>query len=40
MSVQDAELISAYVAFVWAVAWGMRAIRNAISINEEGNNHD
>lgn len=34
LSLQDAELISAHVVFVWVLAWGFRAIRYAISTNE------
>lgn len=34
MSIGDAQVISAYVAGVWAVAWGFRAIRKAISLTD------
>ena len=34
MSMQNAQEISAYVGFLWAIAWGLRAIRDAISLNE------
>jgi len=34
MSIGDAQVISAYVAGVWAVAWGIKAIRKLLSINE------
>ncbi|HEY0587483.1 MAG TPA: hypothetical protein VGD52_15205 [Pseudoduganella sp.] len=35
MSIENAELISAAAGCVWAVAFGMKAIRKAISLNEE-----
>ena len=35
MSIENAELISAYVGCVLAVAYGMKAIRKSISLNEE-----
>lgn len=39
MSIHDAEVISAYVAGIWAVAWAFRAIRNSIP-NYEGSDHE
>jgi hypothetical protein len=35
MSIRDAELISLNVGWVWAVAWGWKAISRAISIKYE-----
>lgn len=35
MSIQNAELIGAYVGVVWALAFGFKAIRKSISVNEE-----
>jgi hypothetical protein len=34
MSMENAQEISAYVCLLWAIAWGMRAIRNAIFLDE------
>lgn len=31
MTIEDAEVIGASVAVVWAIAWGFRAIRLAVS---------
>lgn len=36
MSIQDAELIGASVAVVWAIAWGFRAIRKAVLDHGDG----
>lgn len=30
MTIQDAQVISAYIAVVWAVAWGFRVLRSAV----------
>jgi len=34
MSIENAQVISAYIAAVWAIAWGLRAIRKSISTFE------
>lgn len=38
MSIENANVISGYVALVWAVAWGFRAIRSSISNYESKEN--
>ncbi|WP_426161646.1 hypothetical protein [Pseudoduganella sp. R-34] len=35
MSIRDAEVISLNIGWVWAVAWGWKAISRAISLNVE-----
>lgn len=30
MSIKDAQVISAYIAVVWAIAWGFRVLRSAV----------
>lgn len=37
MSIGDAQVISAYVAGVWAIAWGFKAIRKSIPNYEASN---
>jgi len=34
MSIENAQVISAYVGLVWAIAWGFKAIASSISQNE------
>lgn len=34
MSMENAQEISAYVGLLWAIAWGLRALRNSMSLNE------
>jgi hypothetical protein len=37
MSIGDAQVIAAYVGGVWAIAWGLKAIRKSISTYEASN---